>query len=158
MARTPTQADDDATIRRIRADPHYRNGPLVLRAIMPRFAEVRGEYRPVGQKHVGGWQMIELAEAAERADVVRGDVPDDDGVPIMYVGNPGAKHYYNGHDPEGIDVDVLEWIRDSKYTLYENVEGGWESWDGRPEFSKTRLNLRDASKADVDAMIAERRD
>jgi hypothetical protein len=163
MARTPTKADDaadEAQTRTIQTERYHRNGPLVLRAAVPRFVEDRGKKRIIGHKNVGGWQVVELADAAESADVVRGDVPDDedDGIPIMYIIDPGAKHFYNGHNVENIDVDVLEWIRDSKYVLYENADGGWHSWNGRPEFSDTRLDLREASKVDVDGMIAERRD
>ena len=81
----------------------------------------------------------------EVADYIRGELPDgaEEHHPVMFVGT-GRKHYYTSKDTEKLEEAVLERFADSPYVLVENVDGGWKRWDGRPEFSETYADLRNA--------------
>jgi len=103
----------------------------------------------------GRFALVLLREGL--ADVVRGEVPDTgERTPVIHVGSTLGKHYYSSHDDRTIPYDVLDAVRQKGYQLVEDVDGGWDSWEGRPEFSTAYLDCRDATVVDMDARIAER--
>ncbi|QCS43884.1 hypothetical protein [Natrinema versiforme] len=75
------------------------------------------------------------------ADSVRGE-PEEDGV--VYVSN-GKKYYPNDDNLSEVPDNVIEQITQD-YTLYTDVDAGWSSWAGRPEFdeSQTYVDVSDA--------------
>lgn len=62
----------------------------------------------------------------------------------VYVGERGSKHYLTSHDLSEVPRPYLDDIVE-RVTLLDNVDGGWENWDGRPEFSETYIDLSDAT-------------
>ena len=89
------------------------------------------------------WKFVTIND--QLADRIRGDLPEEarDQHPVMFVGT-GKKHYYTSKNTDKLDDAVLEALADSPYVLVENVDGGWNRWEGRPEFSDTYADLREA--------------
>lgn len=80
------------------------------------------------------------------ADEIRGEIPDVDGTPVIYIGDSGGKNYYQSHDFDELDEPVRDAIlnNDQNLVLIDNVEGGWKKWDGRPEWSENYIDFTDA--------------
>ena len=154
-------SEKDLRNRRIKQERYRKDSGFMLQVVMDVYAEV-GPYddgkRAVHQERLKQFGFIKLESVAKRVDVVRGEVPEDDGTPIMFIGNNLAKHYWTSHDVEGCDVDILEWVDDSQYTLYEEVDGGWDHWGGRPEFSDNYVDFSEAEETDPTPIIEERRE
>jgi hypothetical protein len=129
------------------------NAKMEVYTEAPDYAPV--DKRAVGEKIVDRCAFIELGEIADR---IRGDVPRCDETPIMYIGTSTAKHYYTSHDVRDCPVDVLEWLDEHNVAVFENIEGGWSSWNGRPEFSETKIDYRNAQRVDIPSIIEERRE
>lgn len=104
------------------------------------------------------WAFAKTSFVTEVCDYVRGEVPETDGTPVMYIGDSFGNYYYTSSATSGIDVDVLEWLVDKGLALIEGVDGGWESWEGRPEFSDKYVDFREAEVVNVESIIDERRD
>lgn len=84
---------------------------------------------------------------AVRADTIRGgDKADIEGT-VTYVGDSLAKNYVVSKDLSGVPDEVVEAVAEQGVTVLDGVDGGWASWDGRPEFSDTYVDVSDASVA-----------
>jgi hypothetical protein len=71
---------------------------------------------------------------------------DYDRPAAVYVGTKGSKHYITSSPLSNVPKEYLQYILDREnLTLLDNVDGGWESWEGRPEFSETYIDLDDAT-------------
>lgn len=108
---------------------------------------------------VAKYALANAGDWADRVDVYRGEMPvEDDATAWIYVGNSTPSRGIWPSDPEVLPVDVLEWIDERGDVLLTGVEGGWASWNGRPEFSDSLLDLRDAEAVDLEGWIDERRE
>jgi hypothetical protein len=63
---------------------------------------------------------------------------------IVYCGDSHAKHYYESKSLDGVPQYVLDYIKESEYTLVDGVKAGWENWGGRPEFSEAFHDFTEA--------------
>lgn len=93
------------------------------------------------QQLEGSYAFVRLDAATDSADVVRGDEPDVDGTPVAYIGDSFGKHYYTGRSTDEVPAEVVEELESNDLVLVDGFDGGWESWDGRPEFSTTYADL-----------------
>lgn len=84
------------------------------------------------------------------ADYIRGELPETDGEPVLYIGDSGGKHYYRSHDLSELDDWVIEAAEEHGLTIIDNVDGGWETWDGRPEWSESYIDFNDAEIATLE--------
>jgi hypothetical protein len=150
--------DKDLRNRTVQHEKHVPGPTFMLNVRMtvyrdaPDYAPV--DKRPTYEKIVDRCCFVELGDIADK---IRGNVPDCEGTPIMFIGDSTAKHYYRSHDPRDCPVDVLEWLENSSYAVFENIDGGWSPWEGRPEFSDTEINYRNATRVDLPSIINERR-
>lgn len=110
-----------------------------------------------GRKKIGGYAFVAV-DREGIADCIRGEIPDTDGKPVVYVGVSLAKHYWTSKDHTGIPVDVIEALEENGLQLIANVDGGWANWDGRPEWSETYIDFEDAGVVDQPSIIDERRE
>lgn len=144
--------------QRIEETPHE----FMLYVTMDEFSKEKTNHRSepvfVGKESVGRYAFVTLQGVEEWVDYVKGGMPESDEVPIMYVGDNLGKHYWQSHNIKDCDVDVLEWLENSKYTVYENVDGGWQRWNGRPEFSDKYVNFTDVQEVNLQSIIEERRE
>jgi len=151
----------DLRNRRVEYEKLIRGPTFTLNVNMTVYGEAPDhapvDRRPIYEKPVDKYAFVELGEIADK---IRGDIPecDRDRTPIMYIGDSTAKYYYTSDDVENCPVDVLEWLYRHKVTVFENIGGGWSPWNGRPEFSKTKIDYRDAKRVDIASMIEERRE
>jgi hypothetical protein len=97
-----------------------------------------------------------LPVADPNTDVIRGDVPETEHTPVIYVGDSLSGRYPAAADIADIPADVLETLRDADVTLLDGTDAGWHNWDGRPEWSDTYIDFDDAEVVDVAGIIAER--
>lgn len=110
------------------------------------------------QDTAGQYAILRL-DHREVADQVRGSLPDVDGAVVMHTGDNFGKHYYRSHDETTLPVDVLEALADEGVeVLLRNVDGGWQNWDGRPEWSTTYVDYSDAEVVRIEDEIDERRE
>jgi hypothetical protein len=117
----------------------------------------RGEINePVGTEVIGGYAFVALDDGS--ADVLRGEIPDVDGTPVVYTGSSLPSNYPEPGALDTVPVDVLEALDERDLIPLDGVEAGWQSWEGRPEWSTTYVDVSDATPADLEAMIDERRD
>lgn len=65
--------------------------------------------------------------------------------PVVFVGETLSVHYINGKTLSSVPRPYLDAVRDRGYAIINGVDGGWKSWEGRPEWSETYLDLADAS-------------
>jgi len=77
------------------------------------------------------------------ADCVRGNIPNVP-KPVVYIGDHIGKHYYSSKDVGGLDGAVIDAVTEAGHSIVGPVEAGWESWNGRPEFSDTYADFSDA--------------
>jgi hypothetical protein len=133
--------DDDFTVtsREIRV-AGGRRGPLVT-VIGLDFENRTPTYVP--RKTLGKYALLKLKP--EIADIQRGEIPDVDGTPVTCIGTNFAKYYYRSHDNRTVPTDVRDWMDENNLVLIKNVDGGWQSWGGRPEFSTSYIDYRDAT-------------
>lgn len=81
----------------------------------------------------------------EIADNIRGEIPDVDGTPVLYIGDSGAKNYYQSHDLSELQDGVIEIAEENGLKIITGVDGGWSSWEGRPEWSETYIDFTDST-------------
>jgi hypothetical protein len=99
----------------------------------------------------GGAQryVFKLIDAA--GDEVNGEAPDD---AMMYTGE--AVSWRTEPTTEGdLDDDHLEMAVEALIEAYDvtvlfGVDGGWKTWEGRPEWSETYIDVRDANAVSMD--------
>jgi len=73
-------------------------------------------------------------------DEVRGGTKADlEGV-VTYGGESLAKHYIKSHDLDEVPADVVEAVAEHAVVV-DGVTGGWKTWEGRPEWSETFVDL-----------------
>lgn len=145
---------DDFTVTQRNIDVQQtRLGPIVAVVGMD-FSDDPEYYVP--RKTLGKYAFRRLTNGM--GDKIRGHFPETDGTAVIHVGNNFGKHYWVSHDDTTVPIDVLEWLRDNGYSFVTNVDGGWDSWDGRPEFSTSYIDFTEATVMDLDEEIATRRD
>jgi hypothetical protein len=117
-----------------------------------------GQYKDhKGRTKIGGYAFVAVDREAI-ADRIRGEMPEADGKPVVYVGDSLAKHYWKSKDHTDIPVDVFEALEEKELQLIANVDGGWANWDGRPEWGETYIDFEDAEVVNQAAIIDERRE
>lgn len=79
-----------------------------------------------------------------RGDKIRGGGKADVEGTVVYGGDSLAKHYIQSHDHEEVPGEVLQAVADAGYEVLTGVEGGWVSWEGRPDLSDTYVDISDA--------------
>jgi len=77
-------------------------------------------------------------------DVVRGGVKADIEDTVVYTGETTGKHYVSESNLSAVPDEVVEEVASRGLTLLEDVDGGWSSWDGRPEFSTSYVDISSA--------------
>jgi len=147
-----TDTDDFTVTQRSIDVQHGLDGPLV-HVIGLDFDNRTPTYVP--RKNLGSYGFKKIHDGM--ADHVRGEIPETSGKPVMYIGNNFGKYYWTSHS-DTVPVDVLEWLTENGYTLVKNVDGGWDNWGGRPEFSENYVDFGDAEIVDMDSEIASRRE
>jgi len=99
----------------------------------------------------------------DAADTVLG-VPDVEETPIIYVGDNVGKHYWDSKPMSGtrsldpVPVDLIRHLHNNGYQLLEDVEGGWENWEGRPEWSDTYLDAEGWTAVSLSDVVDTRSD
>lgn len=116
-----------------------------------------GEGRVISDFPAATKEFAVVTVSEDLADEVRGEIPDVDGTPVMVVGTHFGKNFYQS-DGRTVPVDLLEKLRERDMVLVRDVDGGWASWDGRPEWSESFIDFSEAEAVDMGAEIAERRD
>lgn len=64
--------------------------------------------------------------------------------PVVYVGATTVGHYPVEKDVSDLPEEVTDALKSRGYTLLTGVDAGWESWEGRPEWSETYVDTDDA--------------
>lgn len=153
-----TQTDDGNGWTKRTVDVRLASDGLMIEVQLQRLTKNRhGLTERVGRQKVGPWAFAHV-NSGTAVDVVRGDVPDADGPVLAYVGDHFNCHYYTSKSRDGIPVDVYEALVDRDALLLEDVDGGWRNWNGRPEWSETYIDLRDAEPVDMAGIITDRRE
>ena len=154
-----TDETQDLRNRRVQYEKRVQGPAFMVNAKMTVYGEAPDhapvDRRPIYEKTVDECAFVELGSIADK---IRGDVPRCDETPIMYIGDSTAKHYYTSHDVRNCPVDVLEWLDEHNVAVFESIEGGWSPWNGRPEFSETKIDYRNAQRVDIASIIEERRE
>jgi hypothetical protein len=75
-----------------------------------------------------------------------------------YIGHSFGVHYYDGKQRDEIPTAVYEELADHDATLLDDVDGGWQTWEGRPEWSETYIDVTDADPVDPVEIIDDRRE
>jgi hypothetical protein len=83
-----------------------------------------------------------------RGDRVRGGMKKDLEGCYAYTGDSGSNNYIAEKSPDEVPDAVLEAAAEYG-TIVRNVDGGWASWDGRPEFSTSYVDVSEAEVVDV---------
>jgi hypothetical protein len=98
----------------------------------------------VGRKKVGQY-VFEPLEALP-ADTVRGELPKVNGIPVAYIGNAFNQKVAHNNCADFGDVpsDLRDELREHGLTVVGNVDFGWASWEGRPEWSDSYVDYTDA--------------
>lgn len=78
-------------------------------------------------------------------DKIRGGNKADIEGCVVYGGDSISKNYITSYDLSEVPDDVIDTVTE-KVTLLDNVDGGWSSWEGRPEFSTTYVDISDAEQ------------
>lgn len=68
-----------------------------------------------------------------------GNKADIEGL-YCYTGDSGATHYISESSLDEVPDAVLDAAQELG-TIVTDVDGGWASWDGRPEFSKSYVDI-----------------
>jgi hypothetical protein len=71
-------------------------------------------------------------------DHVRGDVPETEQTPV-FLEKTGC-YYITPKDIDAINDSYRVALANAGYTLIEGVDAGWQSWDGRPEWSESYID------------------
>lgn len=82
------------------------------------------------------------------ADTIKGDIPNVDGTPVIYLGDTrGDNNHYSSSNVEELEQWMFDAVEENDLTIIDNVDGGWETWEGRPEWSDTYTDLTEATPA-----------
>jgi hypothetical protein len=81
--------------------------------------------------------------SAVTADQIRGGQKKDVEGLYVYTGSTSANNYPAESDLDEVPDEVLEAVEP---TIVENVDAGWASWDGRPEFSTSYVDISEATE------------
>lgn len=84
--------------------------------------------------------------SAVTADQIRGGKKKDVEGLFVYTGNSSANNYPAEGDLEEVPDEVLEAVEP---TVVKNIDSGWASWDGRPEFSTSYVDISEAEEVAV---------
>lgn len=79
-----------------------------------------------------------------KGDEVRGGTRNEIEGTVTYGGDSVSKHYITSHDMSGVPQAVLDTVAEYA-TILDGVDGGWASWDGRPEFSTSYVDISEAT-------------
>ena len=79
--------------------------------------------------------------SAVTADQIRGGQKKDVEGLYVYTGSSKANNYPVESDLDEVPEEVLEAVEP---TIVENIDAGWASWDGRPEFSTSYVDISEA--------------
>jgi hypothetical protein len=118
--------------------------------------EKHGFETATGTEKAGQYVFVKIND--ETADTLRGELPEIDGTPVVYIGNSAGKHYYYSRDHTEIPVDVYEALESRGLTILSDVGGGWSNWDGRPEWSETYIDLTDSQPVNNSEIIDQRQE
>lgn len=80
-----------------------------------------------------------------RGDRIRGGDKESLEGAVAYVGDDLAKHFVVSKDLDEVPEAVIEAVTEEGFAVMDGVDGGWASWDGRPEFSTTYVDVSDAT-------------
>jgi len=75
-------------------------------------------------------------------DKIRGGNKADLEGKYAYTGDSSTNNYISESSLDEVPDAVLDAAQDHG-TIVRNVDGGWDSWDGRPEFSTTYIDVSD---------------
>jgi hypothetical protein len=78
-------------------------------------------------------------------DEIRGGSKADIEGTVVYGGDSLSKHYIDSYDLSEVPETVIDALPED-VTLLDNVDGGWASWDGRPEFSTSYVDIGEAEE------------
>jgi hypothetical protein len=82
------------------------------------------------------------------ADTIKGDIPDVNGTPVIYLGDTrGNTNHYTSADLDELEQWMFDAVKENDLVIIENVDGGWETWEGRPEWSDTYIDYTEATPA-----------
>jgi hypothetical protein len=81
---------------------------------------------------------------AVTGDRIRGGTKVDIEGTVTYVGDSLNKHYVRSHDFDEVPQEVIDKVTERGLTVLKDVEGDWASWNGRPEFSNSYVDISDA--------------
>ncbi|WP_337653221.1 hypothetical protein [Halomontanus rarus] len=76
-------------------------------------------------------------------DATEGTPLEDVETPVVYTGEMIRGDYIAEESLEDVPQTVIDAVSRGA-TVVKNVDGGWESWDGRPEFSEAYCDCSDA--------------
>lgn len=113
-------------------------------------AKEHGHTTVVSSDQMGRY-AFRRADSEHIADRVRGELPDIDEIPLVYIGDNFGKHYNTGHDVDEIPEDVLKQLGEKGMVVLDPVEGGWAQWEGRPEWSETYIDFSESEPVSVEA-------
>lgn len=77
-----------------------------------------------------------------RADKIRGGQKVDVEGSVVYTGSTKANHYPAESSLDEVPEKVIDEAAD-RAVVVDNIESGWSSWDGRPEFSTSYVDIAD---------------
>lgn len=144
--------EQDSTSRYIDVHPNYEGSCFVAKVMLQPLNERGNAFKQPEQ--VGQYAFAHCSRVS--VDHVHGELPDIP-KPIIYIGSSFGKNYYTSHDHESVPVDVFEHLHENGYTLLTNVDGGWENWEGRNEFSENYIDYCDAEIVNLEDIIQEHR-
>lgn len=76
-------------------------------------------------------------------DKVRGGKKADIEGLVTYGGESLSKNYIKSYDFDEVPEAVIEAVGE-RATVVDGVGGGWDNWDGRPEWSNTYIDISEA--------------
>jgi len=99
-----------------------------------------------GKEKIGQYAFVRMPDLP--ADHIKGELPDVDGTPVVYVGNTLNQKvaHNNAKDTGSLPKNVREKLSGSGLVLLDGVDFGWETWDGRPEWSESYVDYTGATE------------
>jgi len=85
--------------------------------------------------------------SAVTADKIRGGSKKDVEGLYVYTGSSSANNYPAESSLDEVPDEVLEAVEP---TIAEHIDAGWASWDGRPEFSTSYVDISEATTVEID--------
>jgi len=87
------------------------------------------------------------ASGQEQYAFHRVDAPHIDGDTVVYVGHSTSVNYPSEESLDDVPEEVVETVEEKDFRVVVGVESGWETWEGRPEWSETYVDAGDAEPA-----------